>query len=97
MPRYKELPLAGSITIEVPRKLLKFTKKNDVIVVNTLTKSNNLTTKNKTKSIRLIPVTGTTPVIKQVGIIKPADKQSREDLGDQIKAAMKDIKNKLKK
>jgi hypothetical protein len=97
MPLYKDLPIAGSIIIEVPRKLLKFTKKNDVVIVNTLTKTNNLTTTNKTKSIKLIPVSGTKTIIKDPGIIKPADKQSREDLADQINTAMKEIKKKLKK
>ena len=97
MPRlYGDLPLAGSIVIHVPRKLLKFNKKDDVVIVDSLTKTKNLKTNNKTKSIKLVPVIGTKTTVESQGLIRPSNKEAREALAEKTSNEMEYIKNKSK-
>ena len=68
MPKlYGELPFAGTIVIEVPKKVLKFTRKGELKTVNTFTKSGCIGKLGGLPNIKLIPVNGTeAKVISQV-------------------------------
>ena len=97
MPKkYNELPLSGTIVIDVPKKILRFDKKDNLVLADTLTKTNQVKG-GKSKSIKLIPVAGNQTRIVNPGILKPADKKSRMTLAEKVNDEMAKIEMKVEK
>jgi hypothetical protein len=99
MPRAsnsKLLPISGSITIEIPKKMLRMDKHDHIKLINTLTPSKGIAGGN-TKTVKMIPVSGDKTKIISQGISKPSDKKSRDALAEKINTAMDKVEMKLKK
>ena len=83
MPKvYKQLPLAGTIAIEVPKKVLKFAKDGSVRLVNTLTKVGGIAKNGGLPNIKLIPVAGVETKVISQGTLKEASKSARKQMGE---------------
>ena len=94
MPKsYGQLPLSGSIIIDVPRKLLRFDKNDRVVLYNTLTPTKNIAGGNL-KTIKLKPIAGNKTIIESQGLLRPSDKKSREELSNKINKKMDKIEMK---
>lgn len=85
--RYGKIPLSGSIVINVPKKVLKLDKNDNVVLQNTLTKLKGVSGR-YTKTIKLQPVSGDRVSIISQGISKESDKASRERLSERINDEM---------
>ena len=95
MPKiYTELPLSGSIKIEIPKKVLKATSDDKVVLFNTFTKSKNIAG-GRNRAIELLPVNDNKVKVISEGTLKKADKKSREQLASQIKTGMQKIKEQV--
>jgi hypothetical protein len=91
MPKlYTELPLSGSIKIEIPKKVLKATSDDKVVLFNTFTKAKNIAG-GRSRAVELLPVNDNKVKVISEGTLKKADKKSREELANQIKTGMKKI------
>jgi hypothetical protein len=95
MPKnYKELPLSGSIVIDVPRKVLRLEKNDKVVLFDTLTKGGNVKG-GKRKTVKLNPIEGSQTKIVSQGIIKPADPKSRQALAGKVESVVNRIERKV--
>jgi hypothetical protein len=90
-----KLPISGSITIEIPKKMLRMDKHDHIKLINTLTPSKGIAGGN-TKTVKMIPVSGDKTKIISQGISKPSDKKSRDALAEKINTAMDKVEMKLK-
>ena len=90
-----KLPISGSITIEIPKKMLRMDKHDHIKLMNTLTPSKGIAGGN-TKTVKMIPVSGDKTKIISQGISKPSDKKSRDALAEKINTAMDKVEMKLK-
>lgn len=82
MPKvYPELRVAGTIKVEVPKKVLKLGKKGDVSLINTLTKSGKIGTHNKIPNVIMRGTTGNDSSILDQGSLQPATKSARAKMG----------------
>lgn len=96
MPKeYKELPISGTMKIQVPEKMLKFGKDDKMKLVNTLTKGGTIAG-GSSKTIVLIPNPSIQAKILSQGSVRPATKQARENIGKLYENEVKKITKKTK-
>jgi len=95
MPRqkYTILPLAGSIEIDVPRKVIKILDGNKSKIIDTITKKGNITGigKNGKKNIILHPVDEIEPKVVKKGLCIDASPKERRKYIQRINNEVKYI------